>query len=270
MISNKTIWITGASSGIGEELAKQLAPNNRLVLSSRRYEELERVKSECKAADQNILILPLDMAERTGMEAAVVNVLDHFGEIDIIILNAGISNRSFIADTKYDVFERLMEVNFFGNVALTKALLPHLVERKQGHFVVISSLSGKFASPGRGAYSSSKHALHGFYDTLRMEHHHDNIKVTMVCPGFVQTNVTKNSLTSEGVPQGKLDKTTANGMPVDEAVQRIINAVARGKQEIAFGGKEKMGLFVKRFFPGLLTRIVLMSEGSWKLNNTVD
>jgi short-subunit dehydrogenase len=270
MISNKTIWITGASSGIGEELAKQLAPNNRVVLSARRYDELKRVQNECDGKKEDIMVLPLDMAERTGMEAAMAKVKDRFGHIDIIVLNAGISNRSYIKDTKYDVFERLMEVNFFGNVALTQSVLPHFINQKSGHFVVISSLSGKFASPGRGAYSSSKHALHGFFDTLRMEHHHDNIKVTLVCPGFVQTNVTKNSLTSEGVPQGKLDKTTANGMPVDEACSRIINAVVKNKQEIAFGGKEKLGLLVKRFFPSLLTRIVLMSEGSWKINETVE
>lgn len=271
MLSNKIIWITGASSGLGEALAIRLSgENNKLILSARREEELERVKSLCKGNPDDILILPMDMGERTGMEGLTRRVVDHFGVPDIAILNAGISNRSYIKDTAYEVFNRVMEVNFFGNVALTKALIPYMVERKTGKLVVISSLSGKFASPGRGAYASSKHALHGFFDTLRMEHYDDGLSVMMVCPGFVRTNVTRNSLMGDGRPQGKLDKTTANGMAPDEAAERIVNGIEKNKQEIAFGGKEKYALLVKRFFPNLLTKIVLMNKKDWQLQNTVD
>jgi len=270
MIDNKTIWITGASSGLGEAMAVMLGNDtNRLILSARRTEELERVKTSCQNPD-NVMVLPMDMAEKTGMEGLTKRVMDRFGVPDIVILNAGISNRSYIKDTNYDVFERVMEVNFFGNVALSKAILPHFIRSKSGKFVVISSLSGKFASPGRGAYSASKHAIHGYFDTLRMEHTKDNISVMLVCPGFVQTNVTRNSLTGKGVPQGKLDKTTKNGMQSDEAASRIIDGIKRGKQEIAFGGREKMGLLIKRFFPSMLNKIVLMSEREWKLENTTE
>lgn len=270
MITNKIIWITGASSGLGEALAKELSGNgNRLVLSARRVEELERVKAACNGAAEDIMVLPMDMREKTGMSKLTEQVVEAFGVPDIAILNAGISNRSYIRDTQFDVFERIMDVNFFGNVALSKALLPYWSEKKSGHFVVISSLSGKFASPGRGPYSASKHALHGYFDTLRMEHYRDNVNVMLVCPGFVQTNVTKNSLRADGAPQGKLDKTTANGMTASEAAKRIIRGVERNKQEISFGGKETLGLLVKRFFPNQLTKIVLRSEKDWKLDNTV-
>ncbi|MCL4148650.1 UNVERIFIED_CONTAM: hypothetical protein GTU68_014552 [Idotea baltica] len=240
---------------------------NNLILSARRAEELERVKAICSGDPDRILVLPMDMSERTGMDGLTQRVVNHFGVPDIMILNAGISNRSYINDTAYDVFERLMEVNFFGNVALSKAVLPHLVKRKSGHFVVISSLSGKFASPGRGAYSSSKHALHGYFDTLRMEHYYDNIQVLLACPGFIKTNVTKNSLTGDGSPQGKMDKTTANGMSAEEAATRILKATEDKKQEILFGGKERFGALIKRFFPSALTKIVLRSEKDWKLQN---
>lgn len=271
MPTNQTIWITGASSGIGEALAKRLsALNNRLILSSRRIEELQRVKSECSGNPDDILLLPMDMSERSGMEALVKSVISKMELPDIVILNAGISNRSYIVDTNYDVFEKIMNVNYFGNVALSKALLPHMMKSKAGKFVVISSLSGKFASPGRGAYSASKHAIHGYFDTLRMEHTKDRISVLMVCPGFVRTNVTIHSLRGDGRPQGVLDKTTAGGMDPMEAAQRIIDGIDRDKQEIAFGGREKMGLFIKRFFPSLLTKIVLRNSKEWQLDNTVD
>ena len=269
MITNQIIWITGASSGLGEALAQVLSRGgNKLILSARRVEELERVKQSCDGDQDDILVLPMDMNERTGMEGLTKQIIDKIGLPDIVILNAGISNRSYIRDTAYDVFEKIMNVNFFGNVAMAKTLIPHFIKSRSGRFVVISSLSGKFASPGRGAYSASKHALHGFFDTLRMEHYTDNIKVLLVCPGFVQTNVTKNSLLGDGRPQGKLDKSTANGMPALEAAARIINGIENDKQEIAFGGRERFGLLIKRFFPSLLTKIVLKSEKEWKLENT--
>jgi short-subunit dehydrogenase len=270
LIKNQIIWITGASSGLGEAMAHVLSRSgNKLILSARRVEELERVKQSCAHPD-DILVLPMDMQERSGMEDLTKQVIQKVGLPDIVILNAGISNRSYIRDTAYDVFEKIMAVNFFGNVAMTKALLPHFIKSKSGKFVVISSLSGKFASPGRGAYSSSKHALHGFFDTLRMEHYEDHIKVLLVCPGFVHTNVTKNSLKGDGQPQGKLDKTTANGMSALEAAARIVNAIEKDKQEVAFGGRERFGLYIKRFFPSLLTKIVLQSQKEWKLENTID
>lgn len=270
ILKDKVIWITGASSGIGEALAYELAKKgNKLVLSARRENELERVKKNCENQG-NVFVLPLDMAERTEMVNAASKVNAHFGAIDMVIFNAGISNRSYIKDTSLSVFERIMEVNYFGNVALLQAVLPYLTAQKESHVIAISSLSGKFASPGRGAYSSSKHAIQALFDTLRMEHHKDNLKVTIVCPGFVKTNVTINSLKGDGRQQGKLDKTTAGGITAELAAQKIINAAEANKQEVAFGGTEKFGLYIKRFFPSMLTKIVLSSEKNWKLNNTVD
>jgi short-subunit dehydrogenase len=163
-----------------------------------------------------------------------------------------------------------MEVNYFGAVGLTKAVLTDMIEQQSGHVVVVTSLTGKFSSPGRGAYAASKHALHGFFDTLRMEHTRDNIFVTMICPGFVRTNVTKNSLQGDGVPQGRMDKTTAKGLDPSEAAAKILKAVKKKKQEVYFGGKEVLGVYIKRFFPAMLNRVVLSSKENWELGKTVE
>jgi NADP-dependent 3-hydroxy acid dehydrogenase YdfG len=145
---DKVVWITGASSGIGEALSHAFSDEGALlVLSARREEELERVRNNISINRDKHLIVPLDVTEITQSNNAVQRVINHFGRIDIVVHNAGISNRSFIKDTQFSVFERVMEVNYFGAVGLTKAVLPHMIEQQSGHFVVVSSLTGKFSSP---------------------------------------------------------------------------------------------------------------------------
>jgi len=259
-IDGKTIWITGASSGIGEALTYALdAKNCKLIISARRSGELQRVKNACQNQN-NIAILELDLADFDSMKNKVENALIKFGPIDMLINNAGLSQRSLIIDTEISVDKKLMNVNYLGTVALTKALLPYFVKQRKGHYVNVSSLMGKFGSPYRSGYCGAKHALHGFFDVLRMEHEQDGVDVTMICPGFVSTNVAKNALTGDGSAQEKNDSGTENGMPVDVFVQKMIRAIERKKFEANIGGKEALAVYLKRFFPQILHRVVLNSK----------
>jgi dehydrogenase/reductase SDR family protein 7 len=143
---------------------------------------------------------------------------------------------------------------------VTKALLPHFIKNQKGHFVTITSLMGKFGSPYRSGYCGAKHALHGFFDVLRMEHQKDNINVTLICPGFIQTNVAINALTADGSKQNTNDEATSNGMPVATFAKKLINAVESKKFEAYIGGKEVLGVYLKRFFPKMLHNFVLKSK----------
>jgi len=254
------IWITGASSGIGEELCYQMSrKGHHLILSARNEEALVKVKKN-SAHPQKIKVLPLDIADFKNVEAMAQKAIGFWGKIDILVNNAGISQRSLIAETDFSVYKKLMDVNYLGTVALTKAILPHFIEQQKGHYVTVSSLMGKFSSPYRSGYCGAKHALHGFFDALRMEHEKDGIRVTMVCPGFVQTDIAKNALTANGSKQRSNDEATSKGLPVSLFCQKMIRAIERNKFEVYIAGKEKKGILVKRFFPKLLHRLVLRSQ----------
>jgi short-subunit dehydrogenase len=257
-LTNKVIWITGASSGIGEALAYELAKKGaKLILSARRKEELERVKGNCfNEAQPSIRILPLDLTQAATLQLSVEAASQLFGHVDILINNGGISQRSLVKDTAMEVDRRLMEVNYFGAVALTKYLLPHFIKRKEGHFVNVSSLTGKFGTPYRSGYAASKHALHGFFDAVRAEHFHDNIKVTMICPGFIHTPITYAALTGDGSALNKMDEAQYKGKPADWCAQKIVRAIENKKEEVYIGGKEVWGAYIKRFFPSLFSRII--------------
>jgi len=260
MKSEKVVWITGASSGIGEALAYLYNEINcKIIISARNVEALEKVKSNCKTPE-NCAIIPLDISKFNELTKKTMEAIKMFGSIDILINNAGISQRSLIIDTDFDVYQKLMDVNYLGTVALTKAVLPHFIANQKGQFVTVTSLMGKFASPYRSGYCGVKHALHGFFDALRMEHEKDGIKVTLICPGFVQTNVAKNALTANGSQQNTNDEATKNGLPVATFAQKIKNAIDNEKFEAYIGKKEVFGIYVKRFFPKLLHRLVLRSD----------
>lgn len=255
--SNKTVWITGASSGIGRALSIELSLQNaKLILSSRDVNSLELVKKECKNP-QNITVIPLDLEDYTQFSKKVTEAIAAFGTIDILVNNGGISQRSLIKDTDILVDKRIIEVNYLGTVALTKAILPHFIQNKIGHFVVTTSIVGKIGTPLRSSYAASKHALHGFFDSLRAEHFHDNIFVTLVCPGFVNTNVSKNALTGNGTPQQKMDMATQNGIQPERFAKLMAKSIIDKKEEVYIGGfKEKLGVYVKRFFPKVLSIMI--------------
>jgi short-subunit dehydrogenase len=257
----KVIWITGASSGIGEALTYELANRgNILILSSRRKEELERVKGNCPPQTHpNIRILPLDLGQPSTLQLSAEVAIQFFGYVDVLINNGGISQRSLAKDTSLDVDRKIMEVDYFGTIALTKYLLPHFIQRQSGHFVVVTSVTGKVATPYRTGYAAAKHALHGFFDALRAELWNESKKiyVTLVCPGWIRTNISMNALTGDGSANQKMDATTARGLDPNVLARKMVRAIEKRKNEVYITGvKERLAVLLKRFFPGLLASII--------------
>jgi len=254
---NKVVWITGASSGIGKATVLALAEQGaKVIISSRTIEKLEAVKIRCKNPE-NVKILQVDLDDYHNLEKLIQQAISLFGEIDILINNGGISQRSLAIDTGMMVDSQIFKTNYFGTVALTKALLPYFVARKKGHIVVVTSVVGKIGTPLRSSYAASKHALHGFFDSLRAEIYAYNIDVTLVCPGFVNTEISMNALTADGSPQNSLDKATEKGLAPAYFAKRMLKVIARKKQEAIIGGKlEVLAVYVKRFFPRILAKMV--------------
>ncbi|GGB90313.1 SDR family oxidoreductase [Dyadobacter sediminis] len=251
---DKVVWITGASSGIGEAIAMAFANEGaKLVLTARREEELQRVKKRTGLPETSVLVLPMDVTQFEKAKPAAEKVIAHFGRIDIMVHNAGVSQRSYINDTDLDVYQMLMNVNFYSTVAITKAILPYMIQQKSGHFIVISSVAGKIGTIMRSGYNASKHALQGFYDSLRAEGYKDNIKVTTICPGYIRTNISLNALNENGSKFGKMDANQEKGIAPEECAARILEAVKNDKKEIYIGGmKEVAAIYLKRFFPSFL------------------
>ncbi len=244
--SDAVVWITGASSGIGEALALELSRRGaRVVLSARRRQELERVQDRCVrngAAPEKLLVLPLDIVDYDAMPAAVESVLSEFSRVDMLINNAGISQRSFCLDTDMAVYRKLFEVDVFGQIALTKQVLPVMVRQGSGRLVVTSSVAGKVGVPDRTGYCAAKHAVMGFFDSLRTEVAHLGIRVSTVIPGFINTNVSINALGGGGKATGQKDADIAGGMDVARCAALIAEGLAAGVEEIEVGEGAEMDL----------------------------
>jgi len=247
---NKVVWITGASSGIGEALAYAFAAEGALlVLSARREEELQRVAKTCS----NAYVLPFDMLSLADHADRVQDVINTYGRIDYLVLNAGVSQRSFVKDTEFDVYRRLFEVNFFSIVSLTQAVLPFFTAQKSGVFVPIASVAGRISTPRRAAYGATKHALIGFFDSVRAEVFADGIRVTTILPGYIKTNISLHAMNEKGEAYGKMDPNQAKGLDPNFTAQKILQAILTEKNEFFVGGfLEGFGLFVKRFFPSIM------------------
>lgn len=255
------VWITGASSGIGEALAKQYAQlGHQLVLSARREPELERVKQACiklGAKDEDVLVLPLDVTKHESMPEKVFAVTAHFKTIDVLINNAGISQRSLCLDTDLSVYKTLLDVDVLGQIALTKQVLPVMVKQGSGHIAVTSSVAGKVGVKLRTGYCAAKHAVMGFFDALRAEVAEYGIQVSTITPGFIKTDISKNAVTENGGQFGVDDDDIKSGMDVNKCAQVIIKQMNKGKKEIAVGeGLSMVALTLKRFFPGVLFKMV--------------
>jgi short-subunit dehydrogenase len=247
---NKVVWITGASSGIGEALAYAFAAEGALlVLSARREEELQRVAKACG----NAYVLPFDMLSIAEHADRVQDVINTYGRIDYLVLNAGVSQRSFVKETTFDVYRRLFEVNFFSIVSLTQAVLPVFTAQQSGVFVPIASVAGRISTPRRAAYGATKHALIGFFDSVRAEVFNDGIRVTTILPGYIKTNISLHAMNEKGDAYGKMDPNQAKGLDPNFTAQKILQAVLAGKNEFFIGGLlEGFGLFMKRFFPSIV------------------
>lgn len=258
---NKVCWITGASSGIGEALADELSVRGaRLILSSRNRDRLDSVRKRNLSNSPDIQILPLDLGQADQLPAIAEKAIGFFGHIDYLFNNAGISQRATVKDLDMKVLEHIMQVNFFGPVALTKTVLNDMIHHQSGHIVIISSVMGKFGTQLRSGYSASKHALHGFFDSLRNEVYRNNIKITLICPGYVHTQVSVNAVKGDGSPLGKMEPGQEHGMQPHACVLKILKAVEREKLEVYIGGTEILGVYLKRFFPNLLFRILRNRE----------
>jgi short-subunit dehydrogenase len=251
-LADKTIWITGASSGIGEALAIELSSRDvRLLLSARRAEELERVRQRC-VDPARVFVLPMDVAATDAAEANVARATALVGAIDVMVHNAGIGQRALAMDTPLAEDRRVMELNYFGVVALTKALLPSMRARHRGHFVVVSSVTGYVGTQYRTAYAASKHALHGFFEGLRAEVFADGVFVTMICPGFVRTEIAKKALAAAGTPDAAGHHAIEGGIAPEKAAKAIARAMEREAREAYVGGGEIAGIYLRRYVPGLL------------------
>jgi dehydrogenase/reductase SDR family member 7B len=248
-LAGKVVWITGATSGIGEQLALQAAhAGAKLVLSARRETELQRVRMACPQPE-HVAVLPLDLARLHDAEAAARSAEGFFGPVDILVNNAGISQRTLALETPLQAYRQLMEVDYFAPVALTQSLLPGMLGRGAGHVVVVSSVLGKVALARRTGYAAAKHALHGYYDSVRIELGDKGLRFTLACPGFVNTNVSVNALGSDGLPWGKKDKQIHAGMDPAHCARRIWRAVQNDELEVIIAGKERIAVLIKRFLP---------------------
>ncbi len=255
--ADQVVWITGASSGIGAACARAFAAAGaRIVLSARREAELRAVAESLCGGVERHLVLPLDLTRLADFPAAVATVIGHFGRIDLLFNNGGLGQRGFAAQTPLEVDRRIMEVNYFGQVGLTKSVLPHLLERRAGHIVVVSSVVGYVATPRRSAYAAAKHALHGFYNALRAELHADGIRVTLVCPGYVRTELSLHALDSTGNRHARMDSGPARAMSADTFAARLLPRLAAGREEIVIGGREIYAIHLQRFFPRIVARIL--------------
>lgn len=256
-LRDNIIWITGASSGIGEALAYEASKRgSKIIISARRESVLEKVRNNC-SRPQNVKILPIDLEKTDQLQTYVDKAQQLFGRVDILVNNGGLSQRSLTRDTGLEVDERLMKINYIGSVGLTKAIMPSMLKNKAGHIVTVSSMVGKFGTPMRSSYAATKHALHGFMDSLRAEEAQNGLVITMVCPGFVATDVSKNALTGDGSAQGTMDAQTANGIKPSDFAITMANAIEADKAEVYIAGiKEKFGLFVSRFLPPVFRKLV--------------
>ena len=256
-IKKKTIWITGASSGIGEACAYLYARQGvNLILTATRAERLAEVQQECIRLGAQCAVLPFELSDLKHIDELTDNAIAAFGKIDIAFLNAGISQRSKILETDDKVDEKIMAVNFFAPVKISKRLLPEMINQGGGTIAVTTSISGKFGFPLRSAYASSKFALYGFFETLQAEYWDQNIRVVMVCPGRVRTNISYNALEADGKKHGQMDEGQDSGISPEKAAKKIVKAIEKQKPEVLVGGKELLMVYIKRFFPGLARKMV--------------
>jgi len=226
------------------------------VISARRESELQKVLNENKHRKAKIHLLVFDLLAINDFKEHTAAIIKQFGSIDVLFNNGGISQRSLALETPLEIDRKIMEVNFFSNIELTKCVLPFMLAKKRGTIAVTSSISGKFGYYQRSGYAASKHALHGYYESLYLENRLQGIHVTMICPGSIKTNISYNAINKEGKPAGVSEERLKKGMDAQVCAQQIISAVAKNKKEVLIGKKELIPVYLKRYFPSLFWRII--------------
>ncbi len=256
-LKNKTVWITGASSGIGQATAYAMAKEGtKLILTAFADENLKNTHQKCIALGaKDVFSLPCDLSQLELLDELAEKAWNQFGSIDILYNNAGISQRSTTIETEMKVLRKVMDIDYFAPVILTKATLPRMIENGGGQLAITTSIAGKFGFPMRCAYCSAKHALYGFFETVQAEYFKENIHVTIVCPGRVQTEISKHALQKDGTPHGKMDAGQAGGITAEKAGIQIARAIKNKKREVLIGGKELLMVYFKRFIPALAAKL---------------
>ncbi|WP_134091439.1 SDR family oxidoreductase [Olivibacter sp. XZL3] len=254
-IHHQVIWIIGASSGIGEALVKYYATMGaKLIISARSKDKLYQVKSSCKGNPMNVHVLPLDLENPHTLAGKVQEALRIFGRVDTLIHSAGVTQRALALETNLAVAQKIMNINYWGPVAITQEVIPAMQRMGRGHIVVMSSLMGKIGTRFRSSYAASKHALHGYFESLRPEIYDDNIRISMVCPGFVDTSLGEKALKGDGEKYLKKDEVHAKAMTVDQFVKRLVPYLAKQKEEIFIAGSEIKVIWASKYLPGKLFR----------------
>ena len=257
--AHKNILITGASSGIGEAMAYLLSKTKtNLFLAGRDMTRLSAVKDKCisinsSTADFSAHTFIVDFSSKESIDNFVSEIRDKNIRFDYLILNAGISQRSPALLTDFSVDRKIMETNYFGPVYLTKCLALMLLSGKKTHIAITSSISGLFGFPLRSAYCASKHALFGFFESLELEN--DNIKVTFLIPGRINTPISKSAILGDGSSYSKMDGGQANGMDVEKCARIALRAIAKEKHRKLIGGKELLMVYIKKFIPPLFYKL---------------
>lgn len=255
-MSEPTAWITGASSGIGAALARAYAKRGmRLILSGRNETALAEVAAQCGC---DHLLLPFEASDFDAARAAANKAWDWSGGIDVLVNNAGVSQRSLAIDTDFSVYQRMIDIDLLGPIALTQALLQRMAARKTGQIIMISSLAGKVGSPLRTAYCAAKHGLVGYADALRLEVDQHGLSVIVVTPGSIRTGVSRNAMTATGGTRGVSDEAIETGIDPDEFAERMLAAIDAGEREVAIAehGMEKWIAEMRRTPEELFDRMI--------------
>jgi len=250
----KTVVVTGASSGIGEALAREFAARGaRVVLGARSLDKLERITAEIRAAGAEAVCQAVDVVKPDECKILIDKTVETFGGVDVLICNAGLSMRAIFDDVELEVLHRLMDVNFWGTVNCCKYALPYL-QRAKGSIVGISSVAGLHGLPGRTGYSASKYAMTGFLETLRIENLKKGLHVMIACPGFTASNVRFSALTADGSQQGETPRNEAKMMTAAQVARIVADATARRRRLCLMEAEGRATHFIKKFAPGFLDR----------------
>lgn len=254
--TGRVAWITGASSGIGEALVYEMVKRGaRVIASSNCKPELETVKENCGLLKDRVHIACFDLSDTDNIAELVKEQLGITGRVDYLLNIGGISQRASIEETPMSLHRKIMEINYFGTIALTRAVLPYMLAQKEGHLLATSSIAGRFGFPLRSAYSASKQALHGFFETLYLENRHNNIRASVIIPGRVKTNISRHALLADGSEHGKMDPGLEKGISPEAAARTIIKGIIKNKREIKVGGNELIMLYIRKYFPTIFFNI---------------
>jgi len=255
-MKNKVIIITGASSGIGEACAKQLAKRGaNIVLAARNIEKLNAVADQLKEFGVEIFIVQCDVSIKENCKTLIDSTINKFGKIDILINNAGISMRAIFNETKIEVVEKIMAINFFGTVYCTKYALPYLLEAK-GSVVGVSSIAGYVGLPARTGYSASKYAMQGFLDALRTENLKTGLHVMLACPGFTASNIRNTALSADGSLQGESPREEKKMMTPEQVANYIASGIEKKKRSLTLTTEGKLAVFLSKLFPKFVEKQV--------------